>query len=75
MWFRIPPPPLPSFFPYSQVKSMVQHLHKAGKLGLSRQDRFSAKFMKDVEVLVGMISVEIAEKHIKVCPCLWGFEL
>ena len=46
---------------------MVQHLHKAGKLGLSRQERFSAKFMKDVEVLIGMVSAEIAEKHIKVC--------
>ena len=45
---------------------MAQSLHKNGKLDYSRRQRFSQKFFKDTEVLIGMVSSEVAEKHIKV---------
>ena len=51
---------------------MAQSLQRAGKLDGDRKSRFSQKFLKDTEVLIGMVSSEIAEKHIKVSGCgLW----
>ena len=48
---------------------MAQSLQRAGKLEADRKTRFSQKFLKDTEVLIGMVSSEIAEKHIKVSGC------
>ena len=45
---------------------MGQQLQKMGKLEDDRRFRFSQKYLKEVEQLVGMVSSEIAEKHIKV---------
>ena len=46
---------------------MAQYLQKSGKLEGDRRSRFSQqKYLKDVEKLIGMVSQEIAEKHIKV---------
>ena len=45
---------------------MAQQLNKQGKLEEDRRTRFSQKFLKEVEQLIGMVSSEIAEKHIKV---------
>ena len=52
-----------------QIKSMAQSLQRTGKLDGDRKSRFSQKFLKDTEVLIGMVSSEIAEKHIKVSGC------
>ena len=49
-----------------QVKSMAQQLNKQGKLNEDRRTRFSQKYLKEVEQLIGMVSSEIADKHIKV---------
>ena len=46
---------------------MAQQLHKNNKLDGDRRSRFTVKYLKDVEVLIGMVSLEIAEKHIQVC--------
>ena len=45
---------------------MAQQLNKQSKLDEDRRTRFSQKYLKEVEQLVGMVSSEIAEKHIKV---------
>ena len=45
---------------------MAQHLHRVGKLNSPRRERFSVKFMKDLETLICNVAVEIAERHIKV---------
>ena len=45
---------------------MAQQLQKSAKLDGDRRSRFSQKYLKEVEQLVGMVSSEIAEKHIKV---------
>ena len=42
---------------------MAQSLHK---LDCNRSRRFSQKFFKDTEMVIGMVSSEVAEKHIKV---------
>lgn len=46
---------------------MAQNLQIANKLNGERRVRFTQKYLKDMEVLISMVSSEIAEKHIKVC--------
>lgn len=53
------------FFFELLIKSMAQHLHRVGKLNSPRRERFSVKFMKDLETLICNVAVEIAERHIK----------
>ena len=50
-----------------QIKSMAQNLQMANKLNGERRFCFTQKYLKDMEVLIGMVSSEIVEKHIKVC--------
>ena len=45
---------------------MAQNLQTANKLNGERRSRFTQKYLKDMEVLIGNVSSEIAEKHIKV---------
>lgn len=45
---------------------MAQYLNRANKLQSSRKDNFSVKFMEDLETLVGVVAVEICQRHIKV---------
>lgn len=49
-----------------QIKSMAQYLSRSNKLNASRRDRFSVKFMEDLEALVGSVAGEICHKHVKV---------
>ena len=49
-----------------QVKSMAQHLSNLGKLNSQRRDRFSSKFMEDLDTLVGSVAMEICNKHVQV---------
>ncbi|CAI8007936.1 Dedicator of cytokinesis protein 7 [Geodia barretti] len=44
---------------------MSQFLSRKSMLNAQRKNRFSVKFMKDLEGLVSMVSNEITEKHIK----------
>lgn len=53
------------FFFELLIKSMAQQLHRNNKLDGDRRTRFTQKYLKDVEVLIGMVSLEIAEKHIQ----------
>ena len=52
-------------FLHSQMKSMAQYLGRKNLLNASRKNRFSVKFMKDLESLVNLIASDIAEKHIR----------
>lgn len=45
---------------------MAQNLQMANKLNGERRSHFTQKYVKDMEVLIDMVSSEIAEKHIKV---------
>ena len=49
-----------------QIKSMAQHLSNLGKLNFPRRDRFSTKFMEDLDTLVGSVAMEICNKHVQV---------
>ena len=49
-----------------QIKAMAQHLSNTGKLDSQRRDRFSSKFMEDLDTLVGSIAMEICNKHVQV---------
>ena len=44
---------------------MSQYLSRKTLLNATRKNRFSVKFMKDLENLISTVSVEITEKHIK----------
>ena len=50
---------------YVQTKSMGQSLARRAQLNSTRKNRFSVKFMKDLENLVSYVSTDITEKHIK----------
>ena len=54
------------FLIYMQIKAMAQHLNNSDKLNSQRRDRFSAKFMEDLDTLVGSIAMEICNKHVQV---------
>ena len=45
---------------------MAQHLSSSGKLNSQRRERFSTKFMEDLDTLVGSIAMEICNKHVQV---------
>lgn len=45
---------------------MAQHLSNIGKLNALRRDRFSSKFMEDLDTLVGSVAMEICNKHVQV---------
>lgn len=45
---------------------MAQYLHRTSKIQSLRKERFSVKFMEDLETLIGAIAVEICQRHIKV---------
>ena len=51
---------------YTQIKAMAQHLNNSDKLNSQRSDRFSTKFMEDLDTLVGSIAMEICNKHVQV---------
>lgn len=58
-----------------QIKGMAQHLNRTNKLYSPRKERFSIKFMEDLETLVGAVAMEICQSHIRVrimynCPML-----
>ena len=54
------------FLIHMQIKAMAQHLNNSDKLNSQRRDRFSAKFMEDLDTLVGSIAMEICNKHVQV---------
>lgn len=49
-----------------QIKSMAQNLNRNNKLHSPRKEHFSNKFMEDLETLMGVVAVEICQRHIKV---------
>lgn len=51
---------------FLQIKSMAQHLSNLGKLNSQRAERFSSKFMEDLDTLVGSVAMEICNKHVQV---------
>ena len=54
-----------------QIKSMAQHLSNLGKLNSPRTERFSSKFMEDLDTLVGSVAMEICNKHVQVCTIMY----
>ena len=48
-----------------QIKSMVQHLHQTGNLKTSRINLFPTDYCYDLQYLIELIALDIAEKHIK----------
>ena len=48
-----------------QIKSMAQHLHQTDKLSPLHKDLFPINYCHDLEYLVNIIAIDIAEKHIK----------
>ena len=48
---------------------MAQHLSNLGKLNSQRAERFSSKFMEDLDTLVGSVAMEICNKHVQVYMC------
>ena len=49
-----------------QIKGMSQHLNRSNKFQSDRKNRFSVKFMEDLETLVGGVATEICQSHIRV---------
>lgn len=45
---------------------MAQYLNRSNKFQTSRKENFTVKFMEDLETLVGIVAVEICQRHIKV---------
>lgn len=45
---------------------MAQYLNRTNKLQSSRKEYFAVKFMEDLETLIGVVAVEICQRHIKV---------